>query len=84
LVCWIITDDQPFTTVQNIYFQKMIKRLNSEVTMVPSADTIHDNAVKLFKAEKENIKKELQVYIIYIVFLLLIANILLNKYFVNL
>lgn len=43
----------------------MIKRLNSEVTVVPSADTIHNDTVKMYKTEKEIIKKELQVYIIY-------------------
>ena len=59
----------------------MIKCLNSKVTVVPSADTIHDDTVKLFKVEKENIKKELQVYIIYKLFLLLIANILFNIIF---
>jgi len=39
----------------------MIMRLNSDA-MVPSADTIHNDIIKIFKEEKEYIKKELQVY----------------------
>ena len=39
----------------------MLKRLNSEI-IIPSADTIHNDIMKIFKNEKEYIKKELQVY----------------------
>ncbi|CAB4444469.1 unnamed protein product [Rhizophagus irregularis] len=35
LVHWIVVDDQPFTVVHNKFFQKMIKRLNSEA-IIPS------------------------------------------------
>ncbi|GBC26953.2 zinc finger BED domain-containing protein RICESLEEPER 2-like [Rhizophagus irregularis DAOM 181602=DAOM 197198] len=59
LVYWIISDEQPFTIVQNLLFQKMIIRLNSEVK-IPSADTIHNDIIKIFKDEKEFIKKKLQ------------------------
>jgi hypothetical protein len=61
LVNWIIIEDQPFSTVEKIFFQKMIKRLNSEVN-IPSADTIHNDITKFFQSETEYIKKELKVY----------------------
>lgn len=38
----------------------MIKRLNSTAD-IPSADTIYNNIIKVFKKEKENIQKTLQV-----------------------
>ncbi|GBB95627.1 hypothetical protein RclHR1_02580010 [Rhizophagus clarus] len=59
LVHWIIVDDQPFTVVQNIFFQKMIKRLNSNA-IIPSSDTIHNDIIKIFNDEKEFLKNKLQ------------------------
>ncbi|CAB4399617.1 unnamed protein product [Rhizophagus irregularis] len=59
LVYWIIVDDQPFTVVQNTFFQKMITRLNPEA-IIPSSDTIHNNIIKNFEDEKEFLKKKLQ------------------------
>ncbi|GES85086.1 zinc finger BED domain-containing protein DAYSLEEPER-like [Rhizophagus clarus] len=59
LVHWIIVDDQPFTVVQNTFFQKMIKRLNSNA-IIPSSDTIHNDIIKIFNDEKEFLKNKLQ------------------------
>ncbi|CAB4410083.1 unnamed protein product [Rhizophagus irregularis] len=59
LVYWIIVDDQPFTVVQNTFFQKMITRLNPEA-IIPSSDTIHNDIIKNFEDEKEFLKKKLQ------------------------
>jgi hypothetical protein len=39
----------------------MIKRIYSEIN-IPSADTVHNDIIKMFKNEKEHFKKELQVY----------------------
>ncbi|GES73510.1 zinc finger BED domain-containing protein RICESLEEPER 1-like [Rhizophagus clarus] len=58
LVHWIIVDDQPFTVVQNTFFQKMIKRLNSNA-IIPSSDTIHNDIIKIFNDEKEFLKNKL-------------------------
>ena len=52
-------DNQSFIVTENIFFQAMIKRLNPNVRIY-SADTIHNNIIKLFKNEKNNIKNELQ------------------------
>ena len=52
-------DNQSFIVTKNIFFQAMIKRLNPNVRIY-SADTIHNNIIKLFKNEKNNIKNELQ------------------------
>ena len=41
----------------------MIKRLNSE-TIIPSADTIHNNIVTNFDKEIKYIKEEFKVYIV--------------------
>lgn len=38
----------------------MIKRLNLTAS-IPSADSIHNNIIKVFKKEKENIQNMLQV-----------------------
>ncbi len=48
----------------------MIKRLNPKA-IIPSADAVHNNIIKIFKDEKEFIKKKLQViiYILYKLFL---------------
>ncbi|CAB4442276.1 unnamed protein product [Rhizophagus irregularis] len=59
LVYWIIVDDQPFTVVQNTFFQKMITRLNPKA-IIPSSDTIHNDIIKNFEDKKEFLKKKLQ------------------------
>jgi hypothetical protein len=38
----------------------MINRLNSDAS-IPTADTIHNDIIKIFNSEKEYIRKELQV-----------------------
>ena len=57
---WIITDDQPFTTFENKYFQQMIKFLNSDA-LISSADTLKKNIMKIFEMEQIKMKKFFQV-----------------------
>src|SRR5215216_4942682 len=57
---WIITDDQPFTMLENKYFQQMIKFLNSDA-LIPSADTLKKNIMKIFEMEQKKMKKLFQV-----------------------
>ncbi|GBB89254.1 hypothetical protein RclHR1_15940003 [Rhizophagus clarus] len=45
LTKWIIADDQPFTTVENMHFQNMVKVLNSDA-LVPKADTIKNDIIE--------------------------------------
>jgi hypothetical protein len=57
---WIITDDQPFTTLENKYFQQMIKFLNPNA-LIPSADTLKKNIMEIFEKEQIKMKKSFQV-----------------------
>lgn len=60
----------------------MIIRLNSEVK-IPSADTIHNDIIKIFKDEKEFIKKKLQVCYVF-KYIKLLQIFYLIYYFINL
>jgi hypothetical protein len=56
----VIDDDQPFITLENKYFRKMIKILNSDA-LVPSADTIKNDILESFKVEQKKMSKLFQV-----------------------
>jgi hypothetical protein len=56
----VIDDDQPFITLENKYFRKMIKILNSDA-LVPSADTIKNDILESFKMEQKKMSKLFQV-----------------------
>jgi hypothetical protein len=53
-------DDQPFTTVENIHFQNMVKLLNPN-TLIPKADTIKKDIMESFEEEKKRRKILFQV-----------------------
>ena len=53
---WVIDDDQPFITLENKYFRKMIKILNSDA-LVPSADTIKNDILESFKVKQKKMSK---------------------------
>jgi hypothetical protein len=57
---WVIDDDQPFTTLENKYFRKMIKLLNSNA-IIPSADTIKNDVLESFKVEQKRMRELFQV-----------------------
>ncbi|GBC19616.2 zinc finger BED domain-containing protein RICESLEEPER 2-like [Rhizophagus irregularis DAOM 181602=DAOM 197198] len=56
---WIIADDQPFTTVENIHFRNVVKVLNSDA-LVPKADTIKNDINESFDEERKKRKILLQ------------------------
>jgi len=62
----------------------MLIRLNSEVK-IPTGDTIHNNIIKMFDNEKECIKEELQVLLLFcnILFYYLIYFIFYYKFIEN-
>ncbi|CAB5349096.1 unnamed protein product [Rhizophagus irregularis] len=55
LTGWIIADDQPFTTTENIHFRNMVKVLNSDA-LVPKADTIKKDVMESFEEERKKRK----------------------------
>jgi hypothetical protein len=57
---WIISDDQPFTTLENKCYRQMVKLLNPDA-LVPSADTIKSDIIKSFEEEQGKMKKLFQV-----------------------
>ena len=61
LLHWIICSDQPFTEVENSDLRYLFRFLKSEVN-IPSADTIKNNIIKIYKEEKTQLKEILQVY----------------------
>jgi len=57
---WVIDDDQPFITLENKYFRKMIKILNSDA-LVLLADTIKNDILESFKVEQKKMSILFQV-----------------------
>jgi hypothetical protein len=60
LTTWIINDDQPFTTTENIHFRHMVKMLNSDA-LIPTADTIKNDIMEGFEEECKKRKILFQV-----------------------
>ena len=60
MVTWIVTDDQPFIVVECPEFQDLLNYCNSTVCL-PSADTIKNDILKLFKEYRKKIQIILQV-----------------------
>ena len=60
LVQWIVCDDQSFSVVENIHFQRLIQLLRPEEHLV-SKSTIHNDIVSMFRDERDQIKIILQV-----------------------
>lgn len=60
LTKWIISTDQPFTTVEDISFQELIKLCNPDAK-VPSASTVKNDIMKDFDHERGKIRTLLQV-----------------------
>ncbi|CAG8807661.1 44748_t:CDS:2, partial [Gigaspora margarita] len=56
LIKWIISDNQSFVVVENIFFQTMIKRLNN-IAKIPSADTISNKIINIFNYKQDNLQK---------------------------
>jgi len=71
---WIASDDQPFTLVECYDFQLLMNLCNPRISL-PSADTIKNDILKLFKINQEKIKKILQVSISNDNLIYLISNI---------
>ena len=61
LLRWIICSDQLFTEVENSDLQYLFRFLKSKVN-IPSADTIKNDIIKIYKEEKTQLKEILQVY----------------------
>jgi hypothetical protein len=59
---WIAVDDQPFTITECRKFQELIKLLNIKVE-IPSADTIRNDILNLYKNHRIDLKNKLQVSI---------------------
>ncbi|CAB4391009.1 unnamed protein product [Rhizophagus irregularis] len=59
LVEWIATDDQPFTVVESPEFRYVIQICNAEA-QIPTADTIKNDILKLYKSYHINIQNILQ------------------------
>jgi hypothetical protein len=55
LTIWIIADERPFTTVENVLFQNMVKLLNPDA-LVPKADTIKNDIMETFEEERKKRK----------------------------
>ena len=60
LVKWIISTNQPFTSVENLAFQQMIKLCNPGA-VIPSADTVKNDMMRDFDEERTKIWNLLQV-----------------------
>lgn len=61
LLQWVVCSDQPFIEVENPKLRYLLRFLKSEVN-VPSADTIKNDIIKIYKEEKIRLKEILQVY----------------------
>src|SRR5215217_6686558 len=57
---WIITDDQPFITLENKYFRQIIKFLNFNA-LISSADTAKKDIMEIFEIEQIKMKMLFQV-----------------------
>lgn len=55
-----MVDDQPFKTVENLEFQRLIKLCNGQAD-IPIADTIKNDIMKEFYEKKVQIADFLQV-----------------------
>ncbi|CAG8493424.1 5923_t:CDS:2, partial [Scutellospora calospora] len=77
----IILDNQLFTTIENKYFQQIIKLLNSNTTILVG-DTIRNNIIKSFEDESININCLLQSVLEKLSFAIDLQSILLD--FINL
>ena len=67
---WIICSDQPFTEVENSDLQYLFRFLKSEVNIL-SADTIKNDIIKIYKKEKNTIKRNITgILIIYFIIFL--------------
>jgi hypothetical protein len=58
MVEWIIGDAQPFRTVENLQFRKMINTLDSRY-QVPDKNGIKDLVMDYFEAKRDNIRYDL-------------------------
>lgn len=67
-------DDQPFTVSECPEFKELIKLCN-EKAVLPSADTVRNDVLKLYKNYQTDVKYKLQVSLSYI-FIYKIYNLL--------
>jgi hypothetical protein len=77
---WIITDDQPFTTLKNKYFRQMIKFLNSNA-FIPSADTAKKDIMEIFEMEQIKMKMLFQVSLKFMFKYIFLKNIYFKLHF---
>jgi Leu/Phe-tRNA-protein transferase len=60
LSIWIAVDDQPFTVVECTEFQDVIKACSLQAK-IPSADTIRNDIIKIYKDYRETMQIIFQV-----------------------
>jgi hypothetical protein len=77
---WIITDDQPFTMLENKYFRQMIKFLNSNA-LIPSADTAKKDIMEIFEMEQIKMKMLFQVSLKFMFKYIFLKNIYFKLHF---
>ncbi|CAG8705943.1 8758_t:CDS:2, partial [Racocetra persica] len=54
LAQWVISDSQPFMTLENIHFCHLVKLLNPHV-LVPRGDTIRTDIIKSFEEKRRKL-----------------------------
>lgn len=63
LSVWIAVDDQSFKVVECPEFRQLINLCNPDA-IIPSADTVRNDILNLYKDCHQDIKNKLQVYFI--------------------
>lgn len=62
LIHWIVCCDQPFVEIERPELKDLLKLLRPEI-VIPSADTVKNDIMKIFKDEHLRLKDMLQVRI---------------------